>query len=76
MASVVQSARAEVGDQQFGAVGLDHGGAHIDQFPVHLGRVALYRGIVAKPAVQGEPPAMTSRMQVSTSGVYSDQQIS
>ena len=23
-----------------------------------------------------EPPAMTSRMQVSTSGVYSDQQIS
>ena len=47
--------RAEVGDQQFGAVGLDHGGAHIDQFPVHLGRVALYRGIVAKPAVQGGP---------------------
>lgn len=55
MASVVQSARAEVGDQQFGTVGLDHGGSHIDEFSVDGGGIAFEGRIVAETSAERRP---------------------
>ena len=43
------------GDQQFGTVGLDHGGAHIDEFAVDGRRVAFEGRIVAETSAERRP---------------------
>lgn len=61
----MQSARAEVGDQQFGTVGLDHGGSHIDEFSVDGGGIAFEGGIVAEPSAERRPQGVDPEFRAS-----------
>lgn len=47
--------RTEVGYQQFGTVGLDHGSSHIDEFSVDSGGIAFKGGIVAETSAERRP---------------------
>ena len=61
----MQSARAEVGDQQFGAVGLDHGRSHVDEFAVDGGGIAFECGIIAETSAERRPKGVHPELRAA-----------